>query len=138
MAAASAEEFLTVSTTVNKELKVQKFEMPADINCFQNPFAMIISGPTMCGKSTFIYSILKHKEKMLTTDYSKVVYYLPAADLHSAKRQEYIRMLKTVVPRLQVETGLPKESDCKVNNLPKLFIIGKLLSSKTTIKCYAF
>ena len=119
-----AEEFLPVANAVNKELKVQKFELQADINCFQNPFAMIISGPKMCGKSTFIYSILKHKDKLLTTDYSKVVYYLPASDLHSAKRQEYIRLLKTVVPRLQVETGLPKESDCKINNLPKLFIIG--------------
>ena len=66
---------------------------------------------------------------MLTTDYLKVVYYLPAADLHSAKRQEYIRLLKTVVPRLQVETGLPKEGDCKVNNLPKLFIIGNKTNS---------
>ncbi len=68
-----AEEFLPVANAVNKEPKVQKFELQADINCFQNLFAMIISGPTMCGKSTFIYSILKHKDKLLTTDYSKVV-----------------------------------------------------------------
>lgn len=118
------EEFLPASKTVDKELKIQKIELPPDVNCFQSPFAMIISGPTMCGKSTFIYSILKHRDQLLMTTYSKIVYYLPANDLHSVKRQEYIRKLKTLIPRLEVQTGLPKEGDCKVNNLPKLFIIG--------------
>jgi pantothenate kinase-related protein Tda10 len=119
------QEFLKTSETVNKELKVQKLDdVPANINRFPNPFAMVISGPTLCGKSTFIYNILKNADKLLSTTYSKIVYYLPADDLHSAKRQEFLRLLKSIVPRIQIETGLPKEGDAKSNNLPKLFIIG--------------
>jgi hypothetical protein len=124
MAASRAEEFLPLSTAVNKELKVQKFNLSADINCFQNPFAMIISGPTMCGKSTFILEILKNRNELLRTKYSQIVYRVPATDLHSEIRQQYITKLSAVVPDIVVKTGLPEPRDFMVNNLPKLFILG--------------
>jgi pantothenate kinase-related protein Tda10 len=113
------------SEIINKELPVQKIDVSADMQCFQNPFALMVCGPTMCGKSTFIYNILQNADKLLTTKYSRIVYYLPASDLYSVKRQAFIRLLRALIPRIEIETGLPKPGDCKSSSLPKLFIIGK-------------
>lgn len=117
---------LPISKIVEPDQAVQKFEFPADVNRFQNPFLMLIAGPTMCGKSTFILEILKCKEEILRTKYSQIVYRCPATDLHSEICQQFIAKLTAVVPDITVKTGLPEPRDFMVNNLPKLFILGNI------------
>jgi pantothenate kinase-related protein Tda10 len=113
---------------VEPELAVQKFELDANINCFQNPFILGIAGPTLCGKSTFILNLLQHRESLMTTKFSRIIYRLPTSDLHSEKRQEYLARLRAAIPGIEIETGLPKASDIRFNNLPKLVILGKYIT----------
>jgi hypothetical protein len=115
---------LPISKILEPELAVQKFEFPLDVNRFENPFTMLLAGPTMCGKSTFILEILKNRDELLRTKYSQIVYRVPATDLHSEVRQKYITKLTEVVPDIIVKTGLPEPHDFMTNNLPKLFILG--------------
>ena len=124
---------LPTSKILEPELAVQKFEFPPDVNRFQNPFTMLLAGPTMCGKSTFILEILKNRNELLRTKYSQIVYRVPATDLHSEIRQQYITKLSAVVPDIVVKTGLPEPRDFMVNNLPKLFILG---NTKIIFKYY--
>jgi hypothetical protein len=121
---------LQTSKVLEPELAVQKFEFPADVNRFENPFTMLLAGPTMCGKSTFILEILKNRDQLLRTRFSQIVYRVPATDLHSEIRQQYIAKLNSVVPDIIVKTGLPEPRDFMVNNLPKLFILGKYVTLK--------
>ena len=116
---------LQVSKVFEPELAVQKFEFPPDVNRFENPFTMLLAGPTMCGKSTFILELLKCRNELLRTKYSQIVYRVPATDLHSEIRQKYISKLTEIIPDVIVKTGLPEPRDFMVSNLPKLFILGK-------------
>jgi hypothetical protein len=120
-------DYLPTSKILEPELSVQKFEFPADVNRFENPFTMLLAGPTMCGKSTFILEILKNRNELLRTRYAQIVYRVPATDLHSEIRQSYIKKLTEIVPDIIIKTGLPEPRDFMVNNLPKLFILGKKL-----------
>lgn len=115
---------LKFSDFVEPELQVQKFEMPPDINCFQNPFILGIAGPTLCGKSSFILNLLKNRESLMTTKFSRIVYRLPISDLHSENRQKFIAQLRAAVPEIDIQTGLPTAADVYFNNLPKLIICG--------------
>jgi hypothetical protein len=155
---------LEVSRLVDRNIAVQKFEVPADFNRFLDPFNMIISGksiindvrknaalklctiytvaifvtsliknslgPTLCGKTTFICNILKHRNQLLTTSYSRVVYFFPNSDVNSTKRLQMIDQLKLAYPKLEVQTGLPKPNDARSSHLPKLFIIGNTSNIK--------
>jgi septin family protein len=121
---------LPVAKIVEPELAVQKFEFPSDVNRFLNPFAMLVAGPTMCGKSTFILEILKNQDQLLRTKFSQIVYRCPASDLHSDIRQAFIKKLTEVIPAVIIKTGLPEPGDFTVNNLPKLFILGKKIHIK--------
>ena len=38
------------------------------------PFAGIISGPSLCGKTTFIFEIIKHREQLFDVVPDRVVY----------------------------------------------------------------
>lgn len=113
---------LEVSVSVNPELQIQKFQFNHNVNRFIHPFRMMIAGPSQSGKSTFIFNLLKHRQELFSTSFSRVIYFVPSHNLDA--HQNFIAKLKSVFRDLEVQTDLPKSSDIKGDRLPKLFILG--------------
>ena len=82
------------------------------------------SYPPLFVDAVFILEVLKNRNELLRTKYSQIVYRVPATDLHSEIRQQYITKLTQVIPDIIIKTGLPEPRDFMINNLPKLFILG--------------
>lgn len=41
---------------------------------FKHPFAMLIAGPSMCGKTTFLRNLLEYQEKMFNVRFNKILW----------------------------------------------------------------
>jgi len=83
---------------------------------------MMISGPTLAGKSTFLLNMIKYRKEIMVTDYDRIIYCLPPGNYH--QKMEFVEKLRKEFPNLELILGLPKESEISQNGLPKLLIMG--------------
>lgn len=84
-------------------------------------FRILISGPSQSGKTTFILECLKYREKVFSTKFHQICYFLPPDSQYS--NDEFITKLHALGD-IQVEYGLPKYTHIfNSKALPKLFII---------------
>ena len=77
---------------------------------FVLPCRVIISGPSLCGKSQLILDIFKNYDRFFSEKFDYVIYYYPEQDGLIEARQAYIRQLKEYVPDLVTVEGLPSTS----------------------------
>jgi len=64
---------------------------------FSHPFTCIVSGPTQCGKTTFILKLIDHAQTVIEPPPDKIVYCYG----------EYQRTFDTVRNRVEFHEGLP-------------------------------
>ena len=87
---------------------------------------LFTTGPSQSGKSTLILDLLKHRNELFTTSFSRVIYFVPSNNLEA--HQDFIQKLKSVYPHIEIQTDLPKMSDIKGDKLSKLFIMDDLMN----------
>ena len=112
-----------IPTKVEVNVQSQELEMDPDVNRMVHPFRMIISGPTMSGKSTFMYFMLKHREAIFTSKFHRILFCIPPESAH--EKMSFFDKMKKEYEHLELILGLPKEENVLDNALPKLIIIGK-------------
>lgn len=84
-------------------------------------FRIIITGPSQCGKTSFILQCLKYQDKVFSTKFESITYFLPAETSYA--KEPFVRMLETKYSNVRVHFGLPEYSHIFGSNLPKMFII---------------
>lgn len=87
-----------------------------------------VLGPSHSGKSTFIKELLRHRKRLLSTDFFRIIYYGPASSL--ASDYEYHEELRKICPTIEIKTDLPEKGankgDIYSNKYPKLLILDDL------------
>lgn len=96
---------------------------------WQHPFSAIIAGPSGSGKSFFVKRFLKHRGKMVDTNFNRIIFY------YSEWQNTYLEMGDNV----DFYEGVPQVSDFSGDNKPKLIIIDDLMresSDKTVVDIF--
>ena len=112
-----------IPTKVEVNLQTQELKMDPDVNRMVHPFRMIISGPTMSGKSHFMYLMLKYRETIFTSKFHRIMFCIPPESAH--EKMPFFKKMEKEYEHLELVLGLPKEENVLDNALPKLIIIGK-------------
>ena len=104
----------------------------SEIKCEDENFPTIplpvrggIYGPTECGKSTFIYNLLKYRDSVFSEKFDRVIYCIPEHTEDS--RAAYIASLREICEHISIEEGLPDlHSHFFKNSESKLLILDDL------------
>lgn len=100
----------------------QQVEFPADtVNRLIHPFRMVLAGPSMSGKSTYIRELIKNREALFTTRFYRIILYVPESSINS--HEVYFKSLKQACPNVEIMSGLPKPQEIFAETLPKLIIV---------------
>ncbi len=108
---------------------VQEVTVSKDFGKIVCPSRMLISGPTMCGKSTFALELIKHRDHVFDEEFSRIIYALPDDSIHL--HDDFVRKLQESYAAVEIIEGLPKVGDLhlKDDKLHKLLIIDDLMTS---------
>jgi len=79
------------------------------------------SGPTECGKSTFVFKLLKHRNQLFTSEFESIYYCLPPEASH--RTTTFVESLRKMIPNIVIIFGLPEPRQVLEHPLPKLFVI---------------
>lgn len=81
---------------------------------FHHPFTCIISGPTGCGKSTFVYNLLKNKEKLIDGDFAYILIVLGTDAKANPTLCQLARLYPRIVKIMELNTIFKNEKSlCK-------------------------
>ena len=70
---------------------------------FKHPFTSIVSGPTSCGKTTFVKRLLQGNSKVIQPRIQRIVW------LYRRWQPLYDEIARTVYPRVEFVQGLPDD-----------------------------
>jgi len=84
---------------------------------WRHPFTAILSGPSKCGKSTFVFRFLKDVDSMMSLPPEQILF------CYSEYQPGYDQLLED--KRVQLIDGLPQIQELR-NNTPKLIILDDL------------
>lgn len=113
---------------IDLKAPIQKVLLTKDGIKLKAPFSMSISGPSQCGKSEFIFNLIKFRSDVVTADYKRIIYC--QSNCYSVKNVELINRLRSEFEPLEVVTGLPDINELQLtfNNEPALLILDDLMS----------
>lgn len=94
------------SIVVNKDSTAQKLSVTRNFAKIILPCRMMISGPTMSGKSEYIMNLIKYRDIVFTNQFERILYCIPAQS--SQHHYNFIQRLTNHFSDLQVVEGLPK------------------------------
>lgn len=125
---AMAEKALQIS----KESSAQKLNVTSDFSRIILPCRMMVSGPTMSGKSEFILNLLRHRQTTFNAPFSRVIYCIPAKS--SEHHYDFVQRMTSVYSQLSVIEGLPKiaRDDLLEGDGQKLIILDDLIHDMLT------
>ncbi len=108
---------------------VQELSVPKDFQNIMCPSRMLVSGPSMCGKSSFILELVKNWECVYNHTFERIIYCLPEESLHL--HQDFVKQLREVFPKIEIVEGLPQISllGIKDNKNHKLLILDDLMTT---------
>lgn len=112
---------------IDPTLAVQEVIMTEDGLKMKTPFAMMISGPSQSGKSEFMLQLVKFREDVFTSKFTRIIYC--QANSFSPKNKIFFQKLQTQFPQAEMIQGLPDISalHLNLNSLPTLILIDDLM-----------
>ena len=119
------------STTKHSKLQVnhtiEKITVSKDFGKIITPSRMLVAGPTLCGKSTFAFEIIKNREKIYDKAFDRIIYALPEDSIHL--HQKFLEELKKVYENIEIVEGFPNvtELHLKEDQTTKLLIIDDMM-----------
>jgi len=92
----------------------------------RHPFSLLLSGPSQCGKSTFILNLLKNSSRLIDVDFDYIVCFLGSDD-------PKLYQLETIYgPRITFVKGLPDNFDAYIDSARNgFFVIDDLMRQAT-------
>jgi hypothetical protein len=95
---------------------------------------MTISGPSQCGKSEFIFNLIKFRADVVTSDFKRIIYC--QSNCFSVKNLEFFDRLKKEFEALEILQGLPDINELQLtfNNEPALLIVDDLMNDVLSSK----
>ncbi len=112
----------------NENKKVQDFFVDENFAKICCPSRLVISGPTMSGKSTFAFNLIKYRTQVYTHHFERIVYALPETSIHL--HQEFITNLKKAYSKIEIYEGLPDVEELYLTadkNTHKLLVLDDLM-----------
>jgi hypothetical protein len=74
----------------------------------------------MAGKSKLVLDLLKFQKQLFTTEFSKILYFIP--DKHLLSQQGFLEALRKTSTVIEIRGTLPTFADYRDSSLPKLLI----------------
>ena len=113
---------------IDLKAPVQKLKLNKDGTKLKAPFSMTISGPSQCGKSEFIFNLIKFREDVVTAEFKRIIYC--QSNCYSVKNLEFFERLKQEFEPLEILQGLPDINELQLtfNNEPALLIVDDLMN----------
>jgi hypothetical protein len=113
---------------IDLKAPVQKITLTADGTKLKAPFCMTISGPSQCGKSEFIFNLIKFRADVVTANFKRIIYC--QSNCYSAKNLQFFDRLKAEFGTLEILQGLPDINELQLtyNNEPALLIVDDLMN----------
>ena len=107
---------------IDLKAPIQKIILNTDGTKLKAPFSMTISGPSQCGKSEFIFNLIKFRADVVTSDFKRIIYC--QSNYFSVKNLEFFDPLKKEFEALEILQGLPDINELQLtfNNEPALLI----------------
>ncbi len=109
--------------------KVQEMFVEKDFAKIVCPSRLVISGPTMSGKSTFALKLIQNRAEVYNAQFERIVYALPQTSIHL--HQDFIEKLKSAFPAIEICEGLPDVEELYLTadkNTHKLLILDDLMT----------
>ncbi len=101
----AARKSIDRNIVIDEGKKVQELDVTPNFGKIVCPSRLVISGPTMSGKSSFALKLIQHRAKIYTEDFERIMYALPEDSLHL--HQKFIDKLREAAPNVEIVTGLP-------------------------------
>jgi len=114
-----------MSNIIDPNLVVQEITFNPDDLKINSPSTMCISGPSMCGKTTFILNLIKHRNEMFKATFSRIIYCQP----HTLQQPTTFEKIKAMFPNAEHCFGLPNFAalNLSFNILPVLIVLDDLM-----------
>ncbi len=118
-----------LTVTIKENSTIQKVEVPKNFGKIICPSRMLISGPSMVGKSTFVLQLVQHRHLVYDQKFERILYCIPEDSLHL--HHEFLKKIQEAFPSLEIIEGLPRLSDLQIkdNKIHKLLILDDLMTS---------
>lgn len=118
-----------MANNIDPDETVQKVIIDDDTLKFKCPFGMTVSGSSQSGKSEFLFNLIKFRDNMFTSQFSRIIYCQPNA--FAPKNQEFFKRLQDLCPNIELCSNLPSIStlNLDLSNSPSLLLIDDLMTS---------
>lgn len=112
---------------INKQAKVQEIQVSREFAKIPCPSRMLVTGPTMAGKSQFALNLVKFRSQLYTANFEKILYALPGESIHLY--QSFIQELRNVFADIRIIEGIPdvEEHHLTADKNHKLLILDDLM-----------
>ncbi len=90
---------------LNPTKLVQEVEVPPDFIKIHCPSRMVVSGPSMVGKSRFALNLVKYRDIIYTHKFDRILYALPESSIHL--HQNFLKDLEEACNFIEIIEGLP-------------------------------
>jgi hypothetical protein len=119
---------------IDLKAPIQKIVLNNDGIKLKAPFSMTISGPSQCGKSEFIFNLIKFRTDVVTSDFKRIIYC--QSNCFSVKNLQFFDRLKKEFESLEILQGLPDINELQLtyNNEPALLIVDDLMNDVLSSK----
>lgn len=98
-----------------------------------SPFRALVCGPSSCGKSELILSLLENHESVFNVDFKYIFYFYPQNAL-TESRKIYVDKMRKIFPNLQTVEGVPEVSNMATVPGHKLMILDDMYEALTRNK----
>ena len=115
--------------TFQENKKVQEIFVGKNFAKIACPSRLVISGPTMCGKSSFALKLVQNREQVYDSNFERIVYALPQPSIHL--HQHFIGKLRAAFNNIEICEGLPDVDELYLTadkNSHKLLILDDLMT----------
>ncbi len=112
---------------IKENARAQVLHVSSNFGKIACPSHMLVSGPTLSGKSQFALKLITFRAKIYSHEFERVLYALPHQSLHL--HQEFISQLRSACENIQIIEGLPDIENLHLtaNKLHKLLVLDDLM-----------